>query len=176
MGCLHDNCSKTPLHAEGCLWGTNYSPICTSSPHPHPTPLTHCLISVGILFWLNGLKHKLAPHPTPPLPKLFLVHENNPGKRFVCEHEALFSARDRKPRWKTEVCHCPRITHCVDKTTFASTPTSSQGKQETGCRLLASLQNKNKTAFQFFQPIECMAVKINHLFANVTQTTMVRKL
>lgn len=68
VGCLHDNCPKTPFHAEGCLWGTNYLPVCPSSPHPHPTPLTHHpLISVGILFWLNGLKHKL-PAPTPSFP------------------------------------------------------------------------------------------------------------
>lgn len=98
VGCLHDNCPKTPFHAEGCLWGTNYLPLCPSLPHPHPTPLTHPLISVGILFWLNGPKHKLPP----PRPKLSLVHENKLDKKIRLQAWSLLRARHRKPRWKTE--------------------------------------------------------------------------
>lgn len=146
----------------GCLWGTNYLPLCPSSPHPHPTPLTHPLISVGFLFWLNGLKHKLPPSR----PKLSLVHENKRDKRSFCKHEALLRARHRKPGWKTESAIAWGAPIVQIKRLWLPILIPLQGKQETGVRLLASLQNERKSAFESFRPTECMTVKMKHLFAN----------
>lgn len=140
-----------------------YLPLCPSSPHPHPTPLTHLLISVGFLFWLNGLKHKLAP-PAPSFP--WLVHENKPDKRSICKHEALLRARHRKPGWKTESAIARGAPIVQIKRLWLPLLIPLQGKQETGVRLLASLQNESKSAFESFRPTECMTVKMKHLFAN----------
>lgn len=84
---------------------SNYLPICSSSPNPPPTPLTHCLISVGILFWLNGLKHKqYNPHPNPQTQELFLVDESSPDKRSVCKHEAPAQNQAQEARMESRVC------------------------------------------------------------------------
>lgn len=60
---LHDNSFMTSLHVAICPWGTNYGLLAypyVLSPPPPPIPLLHCLSSAGILFWLNGHKHKLS--------------------------------------------------------------------------------------------------------------------
>lgn len=121
------------------------------SPPPAPLPLLHCLFSAGILFWLNGHKHKLSISSSSWSSawqmKITLVEE-----LFRSTRPCPWPPGQRKPKWKVKSAIAQRSTYCINKMDFHFTATSSQEKEETGFRLLTSLQNRNKTAFYLFSP------------------------
>lgn len=152
VGCFNDHCFMTPFYISVCLWGTSYVLLaCLSllSQPPAPIPLLHCLFSVGILFWLNGHKHKLSissnSWSSAWQMKITLAKE-----LFTSSKPCSGSLVQRKPEWKVKSAICPPAPIVCIKRTFISITTSSQEKQGTGFRLLTSFQNENKTAFNLF--------------------------
>lgn len=112
---LHD----TILHLV-CLWGSNYvllAYLYFFSPLPAPIPFLHCLFSAGILFWLNGHKHKLSISSSSRSSawkmKIALVKE-----LFTSMRLGLWPAVQRKPKWKVKFAIALKSTRCANKIDF----------------------------------------------------------
>ena len=92
------------------------------SPPPPPIPLLHCLFSAGILFWLNGHKHKLSISSNSV--ELGLADENNLGKGAVQKQEARPMATEaEEAHVESQIsATAPRRTHCINKTRLSLLP------------------------------------------------------
>lgn len=115
VGCFNDHCFMAPFYISVCLCGTSYVLLaCLSlvSQPPAPIPLLHCLFSAGILFWLNGHKHKLSissnSWSSAWQMKITLAKE-----LFTSSKPCLGPLVQRKPEWKVKSAIAPQHPLCA---------------------------------------------------------------